>query len=160
MLAIFGSGFLVMLSSLAGYFVEKHKYLTKYNAVIRAFLVQVLHIERYFSLTNPSSEEVFRTVLQINSSYNAFSLEYDNGIDYYFCLKGKSRMNMQSLQALINILHQKLRRVQNEARIASENRTIDYQYNSDIDVNDIADISNKLIDIMNPRYKKEELEVI
>jgi len=69
-------------------------------------------------------------------------------------------MNMQSLQALINILHQKLRRVQNEARIASENRTIDYQYNSDIDVNDIADISNKLIDIMNPRYKKEELEVI
>ena len=84
-LAIFGSAFLLMISSLAGYYIEKQKYEYRYASYARSFLMKTgRFINAYTSVTN-KAEEIYREFGMLHSIYDDFA--YDNNIEIegYFC---------------------------------------------------------------------------
>ena len=91
MLAIFGSGFLVMLSSMAGYFVERYKYRIKCIVFARNFKERIMDSYKIYNKQRHSAEALYREILTLISFYDSFAFENSTDIHYYFYPNGKPR---------------------------------------------------------------------
>ena len=153
-LAIFGSSFLLMISSIAGYFVEKRKYEFRFASYARSFLLKIGRFINTYNSVSDKTDEIYRESGMLHSLYDDFAYENNVDIKGYFCKCGKSRKRMADLQKSIDDLAKKISTIEYEAQYALHNKK-DYQLNTTITTSELDAIHNKIILLFNHNSKEE-----
>ena len=107
-LAVFGSSLIVMLSSIAGYFIERRRYLLKLATFSENFSCKVSNAEQFIICSNPPVVEAYREINLVINFYDSFALENQATKNDSFFKNRSYRKTVQSLYDYINSLQMEL----------------------------------------------------
>ena len=134
LLAIFGSSFVLIITSIWGYFNERKNYEIQYASFFRDFLLRISRFLIIYDNKIVTPKEVFNIAGDIHTLYDSFAYVQAFHIYGYFLKKGCRRKSMFILQCKAFEYAKELTRIRALAQSAYQNNEVNFSFKTNISV--------------------------
>ena len=137
LLAIFGSSFVLIITSIWGYLNERKNYEIQYACFFRDFLLRIVRFLIIYDGKKSSPKEVFNIAGDIHALYDSFAYVQAFQIYGYFLKKGCRCKFMRILQNKSFEYAKELTRIRILAQNAYENNETEFSFKTSITVSQL-----------------------